>query len=171
MEQSEEERQLLQLLRGQDIPEFSLQISLKERNPYPIGSGARGWQSLERPVWTVAMSVPQAVENKTTTSSRGLSEAWTQQGLWWRSPTLRAAAGVGRDYREVMNADRIARAETQFLGIVRGDAGGELVVTISVEAGHWTINLRVPGTAGQGTTGDGPSFAYAWTHDWPWWRD
>ena len=73
--------------------------------------------------------------------------------------------------RHVMGADRIARAETQFLGTVRGDAGGEFTIKVSLSAGRWAVQLLVPGRAGAGATGQGPSFAYAWTHDLPWWQE
>src|SRR5262249_15699828 len=52
-----------------------------------------------------------------------------------------------------------------------GEAGGEFAISISVKGGHCRVSLRVPGRAGTGSSADGPSFAYAWFHDWAWWRD
>jgi hypothetical protein len=65
----------------------------------------------------------------------------------------------------------IERAEQQLLSAVRGEAGGEFAISIAVKGGHWLVRLRVPGESGTGSIGDGPSFAYAWLHNWPWWRD
>jgi hypothetical protein len=40
MEQSDAERQLVGLLRGLDVPEFSLQISVREKHTDPLLVGA-----------------------------------------------------------------------------------------------------------------------------------
>ncbi len=171
MDRPEAERQLLQLLRGQDVAEFTLQISFKERHSDPAAVGSRGWHLLSSPVWTVTMSVPQAIGDRTTTSGASFAQAWQRQGLWWRAPPRPANTLAGPDYRQVMSADSIERAENQFLDMVRGDAGGEITITVLLKAGQWITNLHVPGTAGRGATGEGASFAYAWHHDWPWWQD
>src|SRR5215471_7416457 len=60
-------------------------------------------------------------------------------------------------------------------------AGGVAVAQRRARRGRWRIcdldcgqgwtlarELRVPGGGGRGSIGDGPSFAYAWFHDWPW---
>jgi hypothetical protein len=171
MELSEAERELTALLRGHDAPEFTLQISLREKHADPGVAGGRGWHLLERPVWTIAMSVPHVIGDRATTSEKSFEDAWQRQELWWRSASRAVPASGRRDYREMLSADRIERAEAQFLGIVRGEAGGEFAITIMVSAGHWLINLRIPGVIGTGTTGEGASFAYAWYHDRPWWQD
>ena len=169
MEESEAERQLLQLLRGRDLPEFTLRICVEDANRTAAEAGGR--HLLESPVWTIAMSVPQLPGDRTTTSSTSFEQAWHRQGRWWRAPPEDATTVAGQDYRQVMGAEAIERAERQLLGTVRGDVGSEIVILVSVQAGHWVVNLRVPGIGGRGTTGDGPSFAYAWYHDWPWWHD
>ena len=171
MQQSQAERQLVQLLRGQDAPEFALQVSLKVGHSDPGAAAGRGWEWFESPVWTITMSVPQVIGDRTTTSRASFTEAWERQDLWWRAAPRAANTPAGPDYREVMSADSIERAEWQFLSTVRGDVGSEFAVAVSVKAAHWLVNLKVLGRAGAGATGDGPSFAYAWTHDWPWWQD
>src|SRR5262245_45833312 len=55
-----------------------------------------------------------------------------------------------------MAADSIERAELQLLSAVRGEAGGDFAISISVEDGHWLVRLRVPGRGGTGSTGDAP---------------
>ena len=70
-----------------------------------------------------------------------------------------------------MAPDSVERAESQLLSTVRGEAGGDFAISIAVKGGRWLVSLRVPGEDGMGGIGDGPSFAYAWLHDWPWWRD
>ena len=171
MEPSDAERQLVQLLRGQDIAEFSLRISLKERHSAVAAAEGRGWHFLDNPLWTIAMSVPQVMGDRTTTSSVSFADAWQRQGLWWR--TLPSAAGSASlpSGREVMSADSNKRAETQFIGMVRGEAGGELILAVAVNAGRWIITLQIPGMAGDGARGEGDSFAYAWYHDRPWWQE
>jgi hypothetical protein len=170
MDQSAAEQQLLQLLRGLDVPEFSLLISLKEKHSDPAASGGRGWHLLQDPVWTITMSVPEVPGDRTTTSGVSFEEAWQRQDLWWRLAPRKGNPPAGPDYRQVMSADSIQRAETQFLGTVRGEAGGEFAVTVAANASNWVVSLRVPGRTGEGATGDGASFAYAWYHDRPWWQ-
>ena len=168
---SQADRPLDQLIREQDAPQFTLGISLKEKHANAVAAGGRGWHLLDSPVWTITMSVPEVSGDRTTASSASFGEAWQLQNLWWRSPPTTHRPPAGPDYRQVMSADSIERAESQFLGIVRGEAGGEITITVSTTASHWIVNLRVPGMAGEGSTGDGASFAYAWLHDWPWWQD
>jgi hypothetical protein len=88
MEQSEAERELLQLLRGQDAPEFTLQISLKDRNSHASMPGQEGWRLIESPLWTVVMTAPHAKQARATTSAVSLADAWTRQGYWWRGGKL-----------------------------------------------------------------------------------
>jgi hypothetical protein len=170
MEQSEAERQLVGLLRGLDVPEFSLQISIKEKRSDPLLMGGRGWHLLEQPTWTVTMAVPQVPGQRTTMSDTSFARAWQLQELWWRSARKAPASG-GVDYRQAMAPDSVERAESQLLSAVRGEAGGEFAISIAVKGGRWLVSLRVPGGGGRGSIGDGASFAYAWLHDWPWWRD
>ena len=169
MEQSDAERQLVGLVRGLDVPEFSLQISIREKRSDPLLVGGRGWHLLENPTWTVSMAATQAAGQRTTMSGASFARAWQLQELWWLAVRKDRAPGV--DYRQVMPPDSIERAESQLLGTVRGEAGGEFAISIVVKGGHWLVSLRVPGEGGTGSIGDGPSFAYAWFHDWPWWRD
>lgn len=169
MEQSDAERQLVALLRGLDLPEFSLQISIGEKHSDPLMVGGRGWHLLENPTWTVTMAVPQLASQRTTTSGAGFARAWHLQELWWRA-ARRAPASAGVDCRQVMAADRIERAESQLPSAGRVEAGGDFAISISVKGGHWLVSLRSPGRAGTGSIG-WPGFAYAWFHDWPWWRD
>jgi len=164
------ERQLVGLLRGLDIPEFSLQISIKEKRSDPLLVGGRGWHLLENPTWTVTMAVAQVAGQRTTMSGASFARAWQLQELWWRV-ARRAPASGGVDYRQVMAPDSVERAESQLLSAVRGEAGGEFTISIAVKGGHWLVSLRDPGGSARGSIGDGPSFAYAWFHDWPWWRD
>jgi hypothetical protein len=170
MEQSDAERQLVGLLRGLDVPEFSLQISIKEKRSDPLLVGGRGWHLLENPTWTVTMAVPQVAGQRTTMSGASFARAWQLQELWWRAARKAPASGDA-DYRQAMAPTSIERAEQQLLSAVRGEAGGEFAISIAVKGGHWLVSLRVPGGVGTGSIGDGPSFAYAWLHDWPWWRD
>jgi hypothetical protein len=170
MEQSEAERQLVVLLRGLDVPEFSLQILIREKRSDPLLVGGRGWHLLENPTWTVTMAVPQVAGRRTTMSGASFARAWELQELWWRG-SRKASASGGVDYRHVMAPDGVERAESQLLSAVRGEAGGEFAISIAVKGGRWLVRLRVPGGGGAGSIGDGPSFAYAWFHDWPWWRD
>ena len=74
MEKSEAVRQLIELLRGQDAPEFALQISLKAEHSSPGAVAGRGWHLLERPVWTITMSVPHVISDRTTTSHMSFGE-------------------------------------------------------------------------------------------------
>jgi hypothetical protein len=170
MDQSDAERQLVGLLRGLDVPEFSLQISITEKHSDPLLVGGRGWHLLENPTWTVTMAVPQVAGQRTTMSGASFARAWRLQQLWWRSVSKDRAPGQ-IDYRQVMAPDSIERAESQLLSTMRGEAGGEFAISIAVKGGHWLVSLRVPGEGGTGSIGDGPSFAYAWFHNWPWWRD
>jgi hypothetical protein len=116
------------------------------------------------------MAIPQVVGQRTTMSGASFALAWQLQELWWRVATKAPASGRV-DYRQVMALDSIERAESQLLSAVRGEAGGDFAISISVKGGHWLVSLRVPGRGGTGSIGDGSSFAYAWFHDWPWWRD
>jgi hypothetical protein len=166
MEQAE--RQLLQLLRGQDAAEFTLQITLKREHSDP--SRGRGGHLLRNLVWTITMSVAQ-VKGARTTSGASFAQAWQRQNLWWRSAPGVAKAPGRPDFGHATSTDTAERAELQFLTIVRGDVGGELATTVSVKAGRWTTKLLVPRTAREGATGEGTSFAYAWYHDWPWWQN
>ena len=171
MEESEAERQLVQLLRGRDALEFTLEISFSARQSRSGAAADRGREAFEKPVWTVTMSVPQAIGDRTTTSGRSFGEAWERQDLWWRAAPRAPNTSAGRDYRDVMSADSIERAEWQFLSTVRGDVRSECTVTVSVKAARWVVSLRVPGIDGVGASGDGASFADAWSHDWPWWQE
>jgi hypothetical protein len=171
MEQSDAERQLVGLLRGLDVGEFNLQISVKEKHTDPLLAGGRGWHNLENPMWAVTMAIPQVAGERTTMSGESFARAWQLQELWWRAAKKKAPVSAGIDYRQVMAADSIERAETQVLSAVRGEAGGDFAISISLKGGHWFVGLQVPGRGGIGSAGDGPSFAYAWFHDWPWWRD
>jgi len=170
MEHADAERQLVGLLRGLDVPEFSLQSSIKGKLSDPLLVGGRGWHLLENPTWTVTMAVPQVTGQRTTTSGASLARAWQLQELWWRAGRKAPAHG-GVDYRQAMAPDSVERAEQQLLSVVRGQAGGEFAISVAVKGGHRLVSLHVPGGGGRGSIGDGPSFAYAWLHDWPWWRD
>jgi hypothetical protein len=170
MEQAEAERELLGLLRGQDVPEFTLQISLADNLSDGTGAVREGWRLLGSPVWTIMMSVPQVNGTRTTTSTESLAEAWKRQGLWWRSRRIAEHLDVRPKDRNSMTADEIERAEALFLSIARGDGGRAITMSVVVKAGHWTVKLQVPGTVG-GATGEGPTFAYAWHHNWPWWHE
>jgi hypothetical protein len=169
MEQAEAERELLDLLRGQDVPEFKLQISLADGRSDRRSATREGWRLLENPVWTLMMSVPQVSGTRTTTSTESLADAWKRQGLWWRRCTLSRVDVRPKD-RAPMSADEIERAETLFLSIARGDSGRPITMSVAVKAGRWIVKLQAPGTDG-GATGEGPSFAYAWHHNWPWWHE
>lgn len=170
MEQSEAERQLLQLLRGQDAPEFTLQISLKDRNSHASTPGQEGWPLIESPLWTVTMTAPHAKQARTTTSVVSLADAWARQGYWWQEPNRMPHYGTNEIDRTMKRADDVGRAEDLFLSIARGDGGRPVIITVSLKAGCWHTNLQVPGTPG-GANGKGPSFAYAWLHNLPWWED
>jgi hypothetical protein len=170
MEQSAAERELLQLLRGQDAPEFTLQISLKDRNSHASMPGQEGWRLIESPQWTVIMMAPQAMQARTTTSVVSLADAWARQGNWWRGGRLTPHDATNEKHQTMPRADDVGRAESLFLSIARGDGGRPVIITVSVKAGCWHTNLQVPGTPG-GANGKGPSFAYAWQHNLPWWED
>jgi hypothetical protein len=157
------ERQLLQLLRGQEVAEFTLEILLRtERSDPGTASGSL--------VWTIAMRVAQ-VTSARTTNGTSFAKAWQRQRLWWRSAPRTTDTPARPGFGQAISPDRAERAELQFLSIVRGDAGGDFTITVTVKAGRWITRLQSPGTAGVGATGDGPSFAAAWYNDWPWWQD
>jgi hypothetical protein len=169
MKQTQAERELLALLRGQDVAEFTLQISLVDRLSDRTGAVRQGWRLIENPIWTIVMSVPQVSGTRTTTSTESFTEAWQRQGLWWRRSIPKRLDVRSKD-RNPTSADEIERAEALFLGIARGDGGRAIAMSVAVKAGRWTVKLQVPGTAG-GATGEGPTFAYAWHHNWPWWHE
>jgi len=75
MEHADAERQLVGLLRGLDVPEFSLQSSIKEKLSDPLLVGGRGWHLLENPTWTVTMAVPQVAGQRTTISGASFARA------------------------------------------------------------------------------------------------
>ena len=155
MEQSDAERQLVALLRGLDLPEFSLQISISEKHSDPLMVGGRGWHLLENPTWTVTMAVPQVAGQRTTMSGASFARAWQLQELWWRA-TRKAAAFGGVDYRQVMAPDSVERAESQLLGAVRGEAGGEFAISIAVKGGHWLVSCAFQAAAEGAASAMGP---------------
>jgi hypothetical protein len=169
MEQSEAERQLLQLLRGLGCAEFTLRIAVTEVHAGAGVAGARGWHLSYAPAWTVTLSTPQTPASRTT-SGTSFAAAWSHQQPCSPTGPRRANEVAGPGYRDVMSADAIARAEQLVLAIVRGETD-EVAITVSVKAGRWIVNLRAHDQSGQGSIGDGASFADAWWHDWPWWRD
>src|SRR5262245_9419401 len=125
MEQSDAERQLLRLLRGRDVAAFRLLISVSEKHSDPLLAGGRGWHLLENPIWT--MAIPDVTGERTTRSGVSFARAWLLQKRWWRDARKSASAGV--DYRQVMAADSIERAEQQLLSAVRGEAGGAFAIS------------------------------------------
>jgi len=171
MEKSDAELELLRLLRGKDAVAFTLEISMLERQREPREVGPRGWRWLEKPGWTISMGVPDLRGKHLTTTGASFAEAWQRQALWWRQHAAAPDPLLRRDDRNRAASDSAERTETQFLTFIRGDIAGELTVTVSLKNGRWTTNVYVPGTVGHGTTGEGPSFAYAWNHDRPWWQE
>ncbi len=168
MEQAE--LQLLQLLRGADVPEFTLEISLGEK-PAPSSSGSQELRVLKQPIWTITMKVPRGVGRKTTSSSASFSEAWERQSLWWRPEAGSTRLSAVLAFMAATRTDNIQPAELDVLGIVRGDTGRRAAIVIALRAGHWVTILRSPETAETGAAGEGDSFAHAWFNDRPWWEE
>jgi hypothetical protein len=169
MEQSDAERQLVGLLRGLDVPEFSLQISVREKHSDPLLVGGRGWHLLENPTWTVTMAIPQVAGQRTTMSGAlcarlaapGAVVARRHKSSGVREGRLPPGDGAGQH-----RAGGIAAAQR------RARRGRWRFCDLDFAQG-WALarELARSRRGGMGSIGDGCSFAYAWFHDWPWWRD
>ncbi|MFZ0853276.1 MAG: hypothetical protein WAO08_29270 [Hyphomicrobiaceae bacterium] len=69
-------------------------------------------------------------------------------------------------------------AESQVIGLLRGEDTAEFDLRVSVRAGHWFLSLSSPnlakqaGVAGESPMqGEGMTFAEAWHDIKPWWFD
>ena len=70
-------------------------------------------------------------------------------------------------------------AESQVIGLLRGEETAEFDLRVSVRAGHWFLSLGSPDLAKQTGVaagespmqGEGKTFAEAWHDIKPWWLD
>jgi hypothetical protein len=61
------------------------------------------------------------------------------------------------------------RAEQELLALLAGAKQRDFTITVSVQGGHWIVNIRDPSGSHHGTTGEGATFVEAWLNQRLWW--